>query len=203
MDYDSIYSFIGTVAGGLPAVDVSEIRAERRPNKVYMYFCFTVKEVNTLFPKRVYGTGMLVLEDMTESLAYRLHLEYELEERRRRRSEESCEHSRFERMIGICNCDEPGQEEMELALPLSRRRTPPEAAASDVEKEIDLETLPQLQKYEDCPICIETFTEDDWVRLLPCGHVYHDSCVKVWLVSCSADCPTCRHDFTELVPIRW
>ncbi len=42
----------------------------------------------------------------------------------------------------------------------------------------------------ECPICYGGFTEDDNVRILRCGHVYHLSCVDQWLGSKSI-CPTC------------
>ena len=58
----------------------------------------------------------------------------------------------------------------------------------------------------DCIICLETFTEPTGCRKLHCGHHFHDSCLRKWLMQ-SSRCPTCRqHVFTnlsnQLVPER-
>lgn len=158
VDYDNIYSFVCNAA---PPMSVEEINNEEYPDKVYSCYTFTVKEVNTLFPKRIYGSGELLgpLE---------------------------CEHMDYERRMGVCDCWS-------------------EAVADNDKENSTLLTKAKekIQKYTECSICIEPFKDEDSVRILTCGHVYHESCVKVWLVSCSADCPTCRCDFSEKVPIRW
>lgn len=33
---------------------------------------------------------------------------------------------------------------------------------------------------EDCGICLQPYTAQDECRLLSCGHVYHDVCVRTW-----------------------
>lgn len=47
---------------------------------------------------------------------------------------------------------------------------------------------------ESCPICIEEYTKDEKVRLLPCGHVYHLECIDPWLTEKSSLCPLCKQD---------
>jgi hypothetical protein len=42
----------------------------------------------------------------------------------------------------------------------------------------------------DCPICFEMVTTTNR-RVLPCGHVFHGSCVKQWLRD-HTTCPMCR-----------
>lgn len=43
-----------------------------------------------------------------------------------------------------------------------------------------------------CPICLCDFVAGDAIRPLPgCGHVFHQSCVDLWLVR-RADCPLCK-----------
>lgn len=42
-----------------------------------------------------------------------------------------------------------------------------------------------------CPICIGSFECGDSLRVLPCGHSFHMSCVDHWLVV-NATCPNCR-----------
>jgi len=45
---------------------------------------------------------------------------------------------------------------------------------------------------DDCPICLETFQEGDTVReLSACSHVFHKSCVDLWLLR-SSECPLCK-----------
>mmetsp|Transcript_35740 Transcript_35740/g.95787 ORF Transcript_35740/g.95787 Transcript_35740/m.95787 type:complete len:291 (+) Transcript_35740:140-1012(+) len=44
----------------------------------------------------------------------------------------------------------------------------------------------------ECSICIMPFDPGDKVRRLPgCGHVFHKSCVDLWLLR-SAECPLCK-----------
>jgi hypothetical protein len=43
-----------------------------------------------------------------------------------------------------------------------------------------------------CPICLSDFQVDDEVRTLPtCFHIFHMSCIDIWLVG-RAECPMCK-----------
>ena len=44
----------------------------------------------------------------------------------------------------------------------------------------------------ECVICITVFEEGEEIRVLPCKHVFHITCVDTWFESHSS-CPTCRH----------
>lgn len=46
-----------------------------------------------------------------------------------------------------------------------------------------------------CAICLETFEDDDIVRGLICGHVFHAECVDPWLTLRRACCPICKRDY--------
>ncbi len=51
-----------------------------------------------------------------------------------------------------------------------------------------------------CAICMLTFRVDDFVawslRLSPCTHVYHTSCLRQWFRTTDGyTCPYCRGDF--------
>lgn len=116
VDYDSIPSFLAAVT---PTVNVAEITKETCPDKVYVCNCFTVSQVNELFPKHVYSDSALQPDTSGDTS-------------------------------------------------------------------------------ENCPICLDPLSSTDNVRTLPCNHVYHDDCVKVWLVSCNPYCPTCRHDLKTM-----
>lgn len=46
---------------------------------------------------------------------------------------------------------------------------------------------------EDCVICMSRFQTSDYVRLLPCCHKFHVSCIDTWLAK-SVSCPVCKND---------
>jgi hypothetical protein len=49
----------------------------------------------------------------------------------------------------------------------------------------------------DCPICLEPMTTD--VRIaLPCGHRFHEDCIRRSLTSTSGRCPNCRTVVTNI-----
>ncbi|CAM8985418.1 unnamed protein product [Rhodiola kirilowii] len=49
----------------------------------------------------------------------------------------------------------------------------------------------------ECSICLNELEEEEMGRVLPnCGHVFHASCVDMWLLS-NSSCPVCR---TEAEP---
>ena len=40
-----------------------------------------------------------------------------------------------------------------------------------------------------CSVCTEDFAENDTVRILPCGHIYHRRCIDPWLLRFGGNCP--------------
>lgn len=46
---------------------------------------------------------------------------------------------------------------------------------------------------EECIICMSKFQEQDHIRLLPCFHKFHVSCIDTWLAS-TISCPVCKSD---------
>ncbi|XP_020228460.1 uncharacterized protein LOC109809532 [Cajanus cajan] len=54
---------------------------------------------------------------------------------------------------------------------------------------------------EQCYICLAEYEEGDQIRVLPCFHEYHKSCVDKWLKEIHGVCPLCRGNvcggFTE------
>ncbi|CAF0927259.1 unnamed protein product [Rotaria sordida] len=44
----------------------------------------------------------------------------------------------------------------------------------------------------ECTICRTDYKANEKVKKLPCGHIFHDSCVAQWL-SITGICPVCRH----------
>jgi hypothetical protein len=43
-----------------------------------------------------------------------------------------------------------------------------------------------------CTICLESYQEGEKLRILPCKHRFHMSCVDAWLTTKSGTCPLCR-----------
>lgn len=41
----------------------------------------------------------------------------------------------------------------------------------------------------ECPVCMQDFVEKDNVRVLPCEHRFHQTCVDRWLLDVSGTCP--------------
>ncbi|KAM0969253.1 hypothetical protein COP2_017921 [Malus domestica] len=50
---------------------------------------------------------------------------------------------------------------------------------------------------EQCYICLAEYEEGDNIRVLPCHHEYHMSCVDKWLKEIHGVCPLCRGDVRE------
>ncbi|KFY98712.1 hypothetical protein V498_01289 [Pseudogymnoascus sp. VKM F-4517 (FW-2822)] len=48
-----------------------------------------------------------------------------------------------------------------------------------------------------CSVCIESFAENENVRILPCSHIYHQRCIDPWLLNKSDTCPLCRKPLQE------
>lgn len=46
-----------------------------------------------------------------------------------------------------------------------------------------------------CAICIDKLEDNDQVRLLGCGHIFHAECIDPWLLTRQACCPMCKLSF--------
>lgn len=49
----------------------------------------------------------------------------------------------------------------------------------------------------ECSICLDDFAPGQRVRQLPCGHIFHSTCIARWLVERNAVCPLCKLDVFE------
>ncbi|WCJ32639.1 hypothetical protein M5689_014049 [Euphorbia peplus] len=47
---------------------------------------------------------------------------------------------------------------------------------------------------ETCAICIEDYKDGEILKVLPCQHEYHSSCVDSWLTNWGTFCPVCKFD---------
>ena len=67
---------------------------------------------------------------------------------------------------------------------------------------LDLENMFATVRYSslvlryllDCPVCLESFLPETWVRQLHCGHVYHKECLE-GLAERQPVCCICKRDF--------
>jgi hypothetical protein len=50
-----------------------------------------------------------------------------------------------------------------------------------------------------CAICLEEFEPKEKVRVLPCGHKFHEDCLIPWLTERHASCPLCKMDVLKHV----
>ncbi|KAF8405064.1 hypothetical protein HHK36_009961 [Tetracentron sinense] len=49
---------------------------------------------------------------------------------------------------------------------------------------------------EICAICLEDYRDGETLRVLPCQHEFHASCVDSWLTKWGTFCPVCKHDMS-------
>jgi hypothetical protein len=47
---------------------------------------------------------------------------------------------------------------------------------------------------EACSICLDDFATGERVKVLPCQHFFHVTCIDPWLEKRSGRCPLCKHD---------
>lgn len=47
------------------------------------------------------------------------------------------------------------------------------------------------EEHPECSICVEEYEEDESLKRLPCGHMFHSKCIDAWLER-NRTCPYCR-----------
>ena len=73
-----------------------------------------------------------------------------------------------------------------LLVPSSGQQVNPEI------KKFPADKFPYCCYNTACSICLEDFTKDEKLRLLPCGHIFHTSCILPWLTKRATSCPLCK-----------
>ncbi|KAJ0089446.1 hypothetical protein Patl1_14843 [Pistacia atlantica] len=79
----------------------------------------------------------------------------------------------------------PAPESVVDSFPLKNHKKPDKAAGS-------------RDDVEQCYICLAEYEEGDKIRVLPCHHEYHMSCVDKWLKEIHGICPLCRGDVRQV-----
>ena len=86
---------------------------------------------------------------------------------------------------------------------LQRRRRIAEAGNGPVNalspKEMQLlptRLIEEADKSEDkdCAVCLDNFECGGTIRVLPCSHYFHQSCIDPWLLNHNRNCPVCKAD---------
>ncbi|MEE6461459.1 hypothetical protein FKM82_001294 [Ascaphus truei] len=54
--------------------------------------------------------------------------------------------------------------------------------------------------FDNCAVCIEGYKSNDVVRILPCRHLFHKSCVDPWLLD-HRTCPMCKMNILKALGI--
>lgn len=67
------------------------------------------------------------------------------------------------------------------------------AASSSFIESLSSLILSDTEVNKDCSICYENFKQELRGIKLPCGHIFHERCIKKWL-EIDHICPTCRHE---------
>ncbi|XVE87445.1 hypothetical protein DITRI_Ditri18aG0118100 [Diplodiscus trichospermus] len=59
--------------------------------------------------------------------------------------------------------------------------------------------LSQCSTGETCAICLEDYKDGEILKVLPCQHDFHSSCVDSWLTKWGTFCPVCKLDMTPKI----
>lgn len=102
---------------------------------------------------------------------------------------------------GLCLCLVAGYLDEEEAArpqpPVRRRLTHAQVRAKFPAFVYNPEDHVEQPLDEECAICLDDFEENTRLRRLPCGHVFHATCIARWLIERSAVCPLCKYDLYE------
>ncbi|XP_003229367.2 E3 ubiquitin-protein ligase ZNRF4 [Anolis carolinensis] len=60
---------------------------------------------------------------------------------------------------------------------------------------IRVKTFRSGDRYDSCVICMADYEAGDRLKILPCGHAYHNTCINTWLLTqprTEKSCPICK-----------
>jgi len=84
-------------------------------------------------------------------------------------------------------------------LETSAAAAPAPAVSPRKDKKATTATSPRIHN-EACAICLEDFTVNQKIKLLPCSHGFHGDCIDPWLNHRSDLCPICKTSILNAPP---
>ncbi|KAL7093395.1 hypothetical protein ACP275_11G038700 [Erythranthe tilingii] len=94
--------------------------------------------------------------------------------------------------------DQIHQQPMSLSLSMVSLPAPESVVDSfPVKTHGQTETSETASDVSQCYICLAEYEDGDKIRILPCHHEFHMSCVDKWLKEIHGVCPLCRGDVRE------
>lgn len=113
---------------------------------------------------------------------------------RRRSGDESVPLIRFPEMVtGVREEDDIDEEDMQTGEVTAA--TPEGALAEEIGR-LPLFTATDEHVDQTCPVCLEQFESNAPMRMLPCGHVFHPSCIANWIIR-NPSCPIDRRSIFQ------
>ncbi|KAL1553740.1 RING-type E3 ubiquitin transferase [Salvia divinorum] len=119
-------------------------------------------------------------------------------------AEESGPRSGISRIVMLAEAlfevlDQIHQQPLSLSLSVTSHPAPESVVDSFLVKTHGKsENLECADDVSQCYICLAEYEEGDKIRVLPCHHEYHASCVDKWLKEIHGVCPLCRGDVSLL-----
>jgi len=80
----------------------------------------------------------------------------------------------------------------------------PQQVVGSLATKIFFESKRQENEPQECAICLEDYADEDELRILPCKHEFHITCIDSWLTTRKKFCPICKRDIclpTEETPL--
>ncbi|KAK9211651.1 hypothetical protein WN943_001028 [Citrus x changshan-huyou] len=104
-----------------------------------------------------------------------------------------------EAMVAVCSpiIDESFNLDEALTMITNTSSTPPDqdqpkSHDGQTNSELTVSSLPTVAATEGrCTVCMENFLQAFPGKQVPCGHVFHATCISTW-ISLSNSCPVCR-----------
>jgi hypothetical protein len=62
---------------------------------------------------------------------------------------------------------------------------------------LTIQQVEEKQLNDSCPICIQNYTFEQKIIILPCKHFFHSYCIKEWF-NHQSNCPNCRYNIGKI-----